>query len=184
MLEDASVEPPKVNTSVDVLYVKLESSTINPAVDTKGTRPEVKVDTVIPFAVVMVFAKIAPVPPVKEFTRLAVSLNVVLNSLNVFEVDTVVIVIGIYFIFVICKRSFLISFISFFNANISSATRCASATPLFILMFFCRFILYLKSPTESVFKIAFECKSLSVNPEIFSSSSIRFFISFGYLCEG
>ena len=85
---------------------------------------------------------------------------------------------------VICKRSFLISFISFFNANISSATRCASATPLFILMFFCRFILYLKSPTESVFKIAFECKSLSVNPEIFSSSSIRFFISFGYLCEG
>jgi hypothetical protein len=79
VVEDASVAPPKVKTSVDVLYVKFESSTINPEVDTNGTRPEVKVATVT------VFAEIAPVPAVKEFTVLAASLNVLLNSLNVFD---------------------------------------------------------------------------------------------------
>ena len=79
VVEDASVVPPKVKTSVDVLYVKFESSTINPAVDTKGTRPEVK------DAKVIVFAEIAFALGIKEFTVLAASLNVVLNSLNVFD---------------------------------------------------------------------------------------------------
>jgi hypothetical protein len=71
------------------LYVKLESSTINPAVDTKGTRPEVRVDEV------MLFAEMLPPPPVREFTVLAASLNVLLNSLNVLDNATCEIVMVI-----------------------------------------------------------------------------------------
>jgi hypothetical protein len=79
VVEDASVAPPKVKTSVDVLYVKFESSTINPAVETTGTRPEVRVPKVIEFA------EIAFALGTKVFTVLAASLNVLLNSLNVFD---------------------------------------------------------------------------------------------------